>query len=155
MNRSSRLKAVCRLIKNNRIESQERLLRLLEKENFPVTQATLSRDLKLLKVSKASDSKGTYMYTLPSDAERKESEKVYIRDFLRGYISINWAGNLAVIKTYSGYANVVATAVDNMDLEEVLGTIAGDTAVFVGLSEGVTGADLVMRLRESIPDLEA
>ncbi|MDR1388415.1 MAG: ArgR family transcriptional regulator [Treponema sp.] len=155
MNRASRLKAVCRLIKNNRIESQDRLLKLLEGENFPVTQATLSRDLKLLKVSKSADGQNAYVYTLPSDNERRESEKIYIQDFLRGYISIDWAGNLAVIKTYSGYASVVATALDNLGLEEVMGTISGDNAVFVGLRQGVSGADLVMRLQKSIPDLEA
>jgi transcriptional regulator of arginine metabolism len=154
--RLARLKAIRKLIKNYRIESQETLLNFLQKDGYVVTQATLSRDLKLLKVGKVSDGHNGYYYTLPGDEERKESEKSYIQDFLRGYISIEYNGPLVVIKTFSGHSDSVALAVDNLALEEVLGTISGrDNTVFVALREGFTGEDLITQMKEKIPELEA
>jgi transcriptional regulator of arginine metabolism len=153
--RLARLKSVRQLIKTYRIESQEILLGLLQKEGFLVTQATLSRDLKLLKVGKISDGHSGYVYTLPGDDERQETERTYIHDFLRGYISIEWSGALVVIKTYSGHSDSVALAVDNLGLDDVLGTIAGrDNTVFVALREGISGEDFMNRMKESIPELE-
>ena len=73
--RQSRLKAIKNLIKNNTIESQDELLSLLEKEGYEVTQATLSRDLKLLKVGKVPDGRQGYMYALPGDDENGENEE--------------------------------------------------------------------------------
>jgi transcriptional regulator of arginine metabolism len=153
--RLARLKAVRKLIKTYHIESQETLLEHLLKEGFDVTQATLSRDLKLLKVGKISDGHSGYVYSLPTDDERQEAEHAYILDFLRGYVSIDWSGNMAVIKTYSGHTDSVALAVDNLGLDDVLGTIAGrDNTVFVLLREGVTGEGFMDRMKKSIPELE-
>jgi transcriptional regulator of arginine metabolism len=153
--RVARLKAVRKLIKACRIESQETLLGHLEKEGFTVTQATLSRDLKLLKVGKVSDGHNGYVYFLPGEEERRETEKTYTQDFLRGYISIDWSGNLVVIKTYSGHSDAVALAVDNLGMDDVMGTISGrDNTVFVALREGFSGEDFLARMKESIPDLE-
>jgi transcriptional regulator of arginine metabolism len=153
--RLARLKAVKKLIKTYRIESQETLLGFLEKEGFLVTQATLSRDLKLLKVGKISDGHSGYIYSLPGDDERQESERTYIHDFLRGYISIESSGTIIVIKTYSGHSDSVALAVDNLGFDDVLGTISGrDNTVFVCLREGFTGEDFMKKMKESIPELE-
>ena len=117
--RLSRLKTIRKLIQNNDIKSQEALLSYLIDEGFDVTQATLSRDLKLLKVGKISDGNRGYVYTLPSDEERMETEQVYVHDFLRGYISIDWNGNTVVIKTFPGHANTVCNALDNMNMDEI------------------------------------
>jgi transcriptional regulator of arginine metabolism len=153
--RVARLKLVRAVIKSRRIESQEALLECLHEEGFLVTQATLSRDLKFLKVGKVPDGGGGYVYSLPGDEERQENERIYIQDFLRGYISIEGSGNLVVIKTYSGHSDSVALAVDNLGLDDVLGTIAGrDNTVFVALREGITGEDFMNRMKESIPELE-
>jgi transcriptional regulator of arginine metabolism len=150
-----RLKSVRRLIKTYRIESQESLLGLLQKEGFLVTQATLSRDLKLLKVGKISDGHNGYIYTLPGEDEQQETERTYVNDFLRGYVSIEWSGNLVVIKTYSGHSDSVALAVDNLGLDDVLGTISGrDNTVFAALREGIRGEDFMNRMKEIIPELE-
>lgn len=151
--RQSRLKAIKNLIKNNRIESQDDLLNLLEKDGFEVTQATLSRDLKLLKVGKVPDGKSSYMYALP-DAEEVEREGIYVQDFLRGYVSIDWSGNIVVIKTFSGHANSVCNALDNLNLDEVLGTVAGDNCLFACLKEGVSGEDFMNALKKHIPNVE-
>ncbi|GHV66469.1 arginine repressor [Spirochaetia bacterium] len=153
--RLARLDAIRKIIRSARIESQDTLLGLLEKEGFPVTQATLSRDLKLLKVGKISEGQNGYVYSLPGDDEQKESEKTYIDDFLRGYVSIEWSLNMVVIKTYSGHSDTVALAVDNLGLDDVLGTIAGrDNVVFVCLRTGITGEDFMARMKQSIPELE-
>lgn len=150
-----RLKVIRKLIKTYRIESQEILLGHLQKEGFMVTQATLSRDLKLLKVGKISDGHNGYVYTLPGEDDRQEHERTYVNDFLRGYVSIDWSGNMIVIRTYSGHADSVALAVDNLALDDVLGTIAGrDNTVFVCLREGITGEDFMTQMREKIPELE-
>jgi transcriptional regulator of arginine metabolism len=153
--RLARLKAIRKLIKTYRIESQETLLGHLQKEGFVVTQATLSRDLKLLKVGKISDGHNGYVYSLPGDDDRQETERTFVQDFLRGYISIDWSLNMVVIKTYSGHSDSVALAVDNLALDEVLGTIAGrDNTVFVCLREGITGEDFMAQMKDKIPELE-
>ena len=152
--RHSRLKAIRKLIKNHRVESQETLLSYLQKEGYEVTQATLSRDLKMLKVGKVSDGNAGYFYTLPSDEENQESEQIYKRDFLRGYVSIDWSGNIIVIKTFPGHANTVSNALDNLNLEDLLGTVAGDNCLFACIKEGVSGEDFVKKLKTKIPELE-
>jgi transcriptional regulator of arginine metabolism len=152
--RLARLQTVQQLIKTYRIDSQERLLSYLERAGFPITQATLSRDLKFLKVGKVSDENG-YVYALSEGEEPHIIFGGYINDFLRGYVSIEWSGNMVVIKTYSGHSDSVALALDNMELTEVLGTIAGrDDAVFVCLQEGITGEDFMNRIKKIIPKLE-
>ncbi len=153
--RQSRLKAIKTLIKENIIESQDDLLNLLVKEGFDVTQATLSRDLKLLKVGKVPDGKSGYMYALPDDDENAENEAIYVQDFLRGYVSIDFSGNIVVIKTFPGHANTVCNALDNLNMDEVLGTVAGDNCMFACLREGVNGDDFMEKLKKHIPGIES
>ncbi len=152
--RQSRLKAIKTLIKDNIIESQDDLLALLLKEGYEVTQATLSRDLKLLKVGKVPDGKSGYMYALPGEDESGESEAIYAQDFLRGYVSIDFSGNIVVIKTFPGHANTVCNAIDNLNLNEVLGTVAGDNCMFACLREGVSGEQFMEHLKKHIPGIE-
>lgn len=152
--RQSRLKLIKNLIKTNRIESQDDLLALLLKDGHEVTQATLSRDLKLLKVGKVPDGKSGYMYALPGDDENSESQAIYVQDFLRGYVSIDYSGNIIVIKTFPGHANTVCNAIDNLNMDEVLGTVAGDNCMFACLREGVSGKDFLKTLKKFIPNLD-
>ena len=149
-----RLKTIRKLIKNNRIESQDELLNYLQNEGFEVTQATLSRDLKLMKVGKISDGHNGYVYTIPEDEIEKESEQIYIRDFLRGYVSIEASGNIIVIKTFGGHGDSVANALDAMNLNEIIGTIAGENCIFGCLREGVQVKNFLEKLKEKIPELE-
>ncbi|HHU35759.1 MAG TPA: ArgR family transcriptional regulator [Treponema sp.] len=153
--RLTRLKTIRKLIKTYRIESQEALLGYLSREGYAVTQATLSRDLKLLKVGKVSDGNNGYVYVLPSDEDRQESEQTIVQDFLRGYISLEYSGNMVVIKTYSGHSDVVATAIDSMGFDEVLGSVSGrDNCVFLCLREGISGADFLETIKLKIPELD-
>lgn len=152
--RKHRLKIIKKLIKENKIDSQEKLLELLDSENISVTQATLSRDLKLLKVSKVADSGNGYYYSLLEEELQKVSEERYIMDINRGYLSINFSGNLGVMRTFSGHANTVALAIDNLEMEEIIGTIAGDDTVLIILKEALAPADFLVILRERFPHLD-
>ncbi|NCD05180.1 MAG: arginine repressor [Spirochaetia bacterium] len=152
--RHTRLNLVKDLIKNNRIDNQDTLLDMLKKEGYSVTQATLSRDLKMLKVGKISDGWSGYYYALPENDLISESEKSYIQDVRRGILSIEFSGNFGVIKTRSGHANSVAIALDVLAIPEILGTLAGDDTIFVILREGMTKEDLQESFKNRIPDIQ-
>lgn len=152
--RHNRLAVVKEIIKNNRIDNQDTLLELLKEEGFNVTQATLSRDLKMLKVGKISDGWSGYYYALPENDLISESEKSYIQDVRRGILSIEFSGNFGVIKTRPGHANSVCFALDVLNLPEILGSLAGDDTIFVILREGMTKEDLLESFQTRIPDIE-
>lgn len=152
--RQSRHRAIQEIIASRRIASQEALLEVLSEMGFSVTQATLSRDLRHLRVRKVPEGPGGYRYSLPEGEERREADRNYLLDFRRGFLSLEFSANLGVIRTLTGHANSVALALDRLNLEEVLGTIAGDDTVLVVLREGTTPKNLTKKLREKIPDLE-
>ena len=152
--RSQRLKAVKKIIRENRVTSQEELLGILRHHGYRVTQATLSRDLKVLKVAKVSHGSDGYYYALPSEEERKESERNYIYDFVRGYVSIKFSQNIGVIRTLNGHADSVAIALDNLIGDAVLGTIAGDDTVIAVLEQDTQQEEFMRLLREKIPEIE-
>ncbi|MDD4082134.1 MAG: ArgR family transcriptional regulator [Sphaerochaetaceae bacterium] len=152
--RYNRLGVVKELIKSNRIDNQDSLLEMLKEQGFSVTQATLSRDLKMLKVGKISDGWSGYYYALPENDLVSESEKSYIQDVRRGIVSVEFSGNFGVIKTRSGHANSVAIALDVLSLPEILGTLAGDDTIFVILREGMSKEDLLESFKTRIPEIE-
>ena len=118
--RLERLKVVKSLIKTHRIDSQDSLLQLLAEAGYSVTQATLSRDLKYLKVGKVA-----------------------------------WNESIVVVRTFSGHSDSVALAIDNMGMEDVLGTISGrDNVVFVALRKGSRGDDFIAALKGKIPEFD-
>ncbi|MCF7943745.1 MAG: ArgR family transcriptional regulator [Spirochaetia bacterium] len=153
--RQNRLAKIKELIQIHHIDSQEMLLELLVNEGYHVTQATLSRDLKMLKVGKISDGWSGYYYALPDNDLISESEKSYIQDVRRGVLSIEFSGNIGVIKTRQGHADSVALALDVLSLPEILGTVAGDDTIFIILREGMTKEDLIQSFRKRIPEVEA
>lgn len=153
--RNDRLKLISRILRECRIESQDELLAVLAKHQVLITQATLSRDLKLLKVSKVGAGKAGYFYALPSDDELRRRLEIYTQDFLRGYVSIEWNELMVVIKTFSGHSSSVALAIDNLGFTGVLGTIAGqDNNVFVALRSGYSGPQFMQDLKLRIPDFD-
>lgn len=116
------------------------MLNELRKEGFTLTQATLSRDLKQLKVAKAASMNGKYVYVLPNETMYRRSHKpLSAGEMLSnpGFLSINFSGNLGVIKTRPGYASSIAYNIDNSNVPEILGTIAGDDTIIIVLREGV------------------
>ena len=133
--RTTRLNCIQECIRDNRVTSQEMLLDLILARGYSVTQATLSRDLKYLKVGKVSDGKNGYYYTLSKDGEYAITEHDYLQDVQRGFISYDFSGSICVVNTLPGHANSVALAIDKINLPEILGTIAGDDTIFIVLKE--------------------
>ena len=152
--RNDRLSCIKNIIKTNRIDSQDNLLEILKEEGYNVTQATLSRDLKMLKVGKISDGWSGYYYSILDSDAILESEKSYIQDVRRGILTIEFSGNMGVIKTRPGHANSVAFALDVLALPEVLGSVAGDDTIFVILREDMTKEDLLESFKTRIPEIE-
>lgn len=152
--RTSRIRAITDLIRNERIESQENLLIKLEERGFAVTQATLSRDLKSLRVGKVSDGSKGYYYSLPEENTVSHSVGGFVHDVERGFINIKFSGNLAVIQTRQGHAESVGFALDKLALPEILGTVAGEDTVFAVIKEDVKREALLESFRELFPNLD-
>ncbi len=124
----SRHAKIIELISQNNIETQEELADRLNNAGFKVTQATVSRDIRDLKLTKVSVDGGKQKYVVLKPEEDQMSEK-YIRVLKDGYVSMDMAQNILVIKTVSGMAMAVAAAVDAMKWKEVVGCIAGDDTI--------------------------
>jgi len=154
--KNSRLEALRLIISSQQLGSQDELLAALQKEGFRLTQATLSRDLKQLKVAKAASMSGNYVYVLPNETMYKRvSTPNSIREMLKvpGFVSINFSGNMGVIKTRPGYASSIAWNIDNSDIPEIIGTIAGDDTIFIVIKEGVRHQDVSEALSEVVPSM--
>lgn len=155
--KSNRLEALRLIISSQQLGSQDELLNALQKEGFKLTQATLSRDLKQLKVAKAASMSGNYVYVLPNETMYKRvSSPNSIREMMKvpGFISINFSGNIGIIKTRPGYASSIAWNIDNSDAPEILGTIAGDDTIFIVIKEGIRHQDVVEALSDVVPNLK-
>jgi transcriptional regulator of arginine metabolism len=155
--KSNRLEALRLIISSQQLGSQDELLNALQKEGFKLTQATLSRDLKQLKVAKAASMSGNYVYVLPNETMYKRvSSPNSIREMMKvpGFISINFSGNIGIIKTRPGYASSIAWNIDNSDVPEILGTIAGDDTIFIVIKEGIRHQDVVEALSDVVPNLK-
>ena len=110
-------------------------------KGFELTQATLSRDLKQLKVAKVPLPEGDYVYTIPG--VKNMTDEASNRFMAQGWISIDFSGNLAVIKTKPGFANGIASIIDQRGAYEIFGTIAGDDTILVILREGYSKPDVL------------
>ena len=139
-----RQKIIRNLVIDNRIASQEDLAAILEEKGILVAQATLSRDIKELKLSKLHDEAG-YYYSLshPGQSRQNSVSGTYSSESID---SIEISGNIAVIKTRPGHANMVASIIDSNSLKEIAGTIAGDDTIFLVVREGFTGENLIHAL---------
>ena len=128
--RLSRQNKILEIIKTNEVETQDQLLALLRDAGYSVTQATVSRDIKELRLVKALADGGKYKYATVERAEKGMSDR-FIRILSESVMSIESAGNLMVIKTISASASAASEAIDSMKWPEVLGTIAGDNTILV------------------------
>ena len=154
--KNSRLEALRMIISSQEMGSQEELLQALKQEGYVVTQATLSRDLKQLKVAKAATMRGNYVYVLPNDTMYKRvSTPLKVKEMMQvpGFLSINFSGNMGIIKTRPGYASSIAYNIDNNHIEEIIGTIAGDDTIFIVIKQGVTKEEVISALSEVVPNM--
>ena len=154
--KNSRMEALKMLISSMELGSQEEVLQALEKEGFKLTQATLSRDLKQLKVAKAASMNGKYVYVLPNDTMYKRVTRPRTAlEMLQtsGFISISFSGNMGVIKTRPGYASSIAYNIDNSESPNIIGTIAGDDTIFIVIKEDASQEDVIDDLAPIIGEI--
>lgn len=141
--KNDRIENLIEIIKNNNVGSQDELLKLLAARGIFVTQATLSRDLKMLKTTKVPLEHGEYAYMLPdATTARIKSKTSHVVDYARhlgkGFLSLEFSGNIGVMLTRNGYASGIAYDIDMLNSREIMGTIAGANTVFIVLREGVS-----------------
>jgi transcriptional regulator of arginine metabolism len=144
------------IISSKEIGSQEELLRELAKEGYELTQATLSRDLKQMKVAKAATTNGNYVYVLPNDTMYKRTIDIPSAGEMlmqNGFKSIDFSGNMAVIKTRPGYASSLAYDIDNREYKDIIGTIAGDDTILLVFRDGYSRNEIKQSLSHIIPNI--
>lgn len=130
--KKGRQAAVIKIIERQNVETQQELAQLLNNEGFEVTQATVSRDIKALKLSKVPAGNGHQKYVRLHHDEKHLSEK-YVNVLKEGFVSMDMAQNILVVKTVSGMAMAVAAAIDTMKYPEIVGSIAGDDTIMMAI----------------------
>ena len=144
--KSSRHMAILKIIKENDVETQYDLARLLQENGYNVTQATVSRDIKLLNLIKVSEN-GRQKYVVYANEENGNNGK-YNTILKEGFVSMDMAQNILVIKTVSGMAMAVAAALDNMQCDEIVGSIAGDDTIMCAGRTSAEAQSLLARLKK-------
>lgn len=130
--KTNRQSKIIEIIQKNEVETQDELSALLEKDGFRVTQATVSRDIRELKLTKIPTAGGRQKYAVITDAPENLSKK-YERVLIEGFLSMDMAQNILVIKTVSGMASAVCAAIDAMKMREIVGSIAGDDTIMCAI----------------------
>ncbi len=132
MVKQKRQEKIIELVEKQEIGTQEELAEALNRAGFPVTQATVSRDIRELKLTKISTGTGTQKYVVLRNHESHLSDK-YIRVLREGFLSMDNAQNILVVKTVAGMAMAVAAALDAMNFSEIVGSIAGDDTIMIAV----------------------
>ena len=143
--KNKRQEKIISLITRYEIETQEELIGMLYKEGFQVTQATVSRDIRELKLTKVLTGRGSYRYTVSSSNENGPSIK-FNRALINSIISVDYAINNIVIKTYPGLATAVATGLDSIDSNDILGCVAGDDTIIMVVKSVNSAKDISTRI---------
>lgn len=145
--KSKRHVKILELIRKYEIETQEELCEKLNWEGYPVTQATVSRDIRELKLTKISTDQGKQKYTSLTEKSGDMEDK-FIRIFKDGFVSMDMAQNILVIKTVSGMAMALAAALDAMNFHEIVGSIAGDDTIMCAVRTTQDTERLMKQLRK-------
>ncbi len=155
-NRTERIGLIKKIISEEVISNQDELSLRLKELGSEVTQATLSRDLKFMQVTKVNEGGKGYVYRLSpngyvsSSAESERSGGNYLANAVLG---IEFSANLGVLKTMPGYANSIAILIDKYNAKELLGTVAGDDTVLIIVREGINRTDVIGVLNKILPGL--
>ena len=153
-NKVKRITAIKEIISTTEIGSQEELLHSLAERCFELTQGTLSRDMKQLKVVKTTNSSGMYVYKLPQQQETV-AEVVVERTTLDSVlVSLDFSSNIVVIHTRPGYASSMAYEIDVQASDVILGTVAGDDTIIAVKREELSQKDVIDALSRFIPSLK-
>ena len=148
--KTSRQSKILDIIRTKDIETQNQLIEALEAAGFKSTQATVSRDIRELRLVKEMTIDGGYRYTLPS-AESISGNNDKLRTIFReSIVSIDYAGNLVILKTLAGMASAACSAIDSMEISSIIGTIAGDDTIFLAVREVSTAEMLTKKMKEML-----
>lgn len=153
-NKYSRLSAIRVIISGQRMSSQDELLKQLLALGYECTQATLSRDLKELGITKEVVAGGECIYLLPDSPLHSNAEIPYGVQMSGGVVSIAFSANMAVMKTRMGYARGIAGDIDRCGFKSVLGTVAGDDTILLVIKEGYIKNDVLAELERIIPEIK-
>jgi transcriptional regulator of arginine metabolism len=138
---------ILEIITQKDIETQEELVDELRKMGMDVTQATVSRDVKELKLIKVLSSSGKYKYAAITHGENMLSEKL-VGIFTQTVIHVDYVNNTIVLKTLSGSASAAAEALDSLNWEGIVGTIAGDNTIFILARSVEKAQDIVLKIKK-------
>lgn len=145
--KTKRQAQILELINENHIETQEELLFKLKERGFKVTQATVSRDIKELRLLKSLSPDGKYHYTTVAK-NASDGRSGFRSFFTNSVVSVKSAQNIIVIKTMAGMAQGVCASLDSMEYDEILGTIAGDDTIFAVSTDSQTALDFAKDLKK-------
>jgi len=148
MKKYTRQRKILEIIENYDIETQEELAEFLKKAGIDITQATISRDIKELRLVKVLSKNGRYKYAVVEDNFEGTTDRL-ITIFRNSVVSFDIAGHLVVIKTIPGAAQVCASAIDSLRLEGIVGTIAGDDTIFIAASDEES-IELIIKTFQSV-----
>ena len=147
--KSARQTMILELIDQYDIDTQDELASMLKARGLKVTQATVSRDIKELRLIKVLSDDGAYKYATVDKAEADLKDR-FINIFAHSVLSMSATGNLVVVKTIPGTASAAAEAIDSMRMEEVVGTIAGDNSIFIAVKDSVDTGELIRRFQSML-----
>lgn len=147
--KKNRQEKILKIIENQAVETQEELAGCLKEAGFQVTQATVSRDIRELKLSKILDETGRQKYVALGRDEGQMGDR-YTRVLREGFVSMDMAQNLVVIRTGSGMAMAVAAALDAMQFPEVLGCIAGDDTIMAACRTVEEAGEFISKIQEML-----
>ena len=147
--KSERHAKIVELIKKYDIDTQEELADRLNREGYNVTQATVSRDIRELKLTKVSDGSGKQKYLVPGGKDGIGNDR-FIRILREAYISVDMAQNILVVKTVAGMAMAVAAAIDAMEWNEIVGCIAGDDTIMCAVRTVDDTKNLMEKIRKLV-----
>ena len=144
--KTSRHEKIIEIIGKYEVETQDDLIEYLERDGFKVTQATISRDIRELKLSKISTARGTYRY-VQSRNHPAETNVRFNNALVESILKVDYAGNMIVLKTLPGLASAVATGIDSIHLPEILGCIAGDDTIMIVTRDNDCAVDIADKLK--------
>lgn len=130
--KKNRQMKVLEIISKNEVETQDELIELLKAEDYYVTQATISRDIRELELIKISTARGTYKYTVPSHAEKEKNKPHHLGNAIASSVlNVDYAQNIIVVKTVPGMCGAVAIEIDRYTIPDLLGCVAGDDTIIM------------------------
>ena len=145
--KNARQQKILELVEKYDIDTQETLINRLSEAGYNVTQTTVSRDIRHLNLVKGVTSKGTYKYVVPS-VDRSNNVLVPNSAITDSVVKIEAAGNIVVVKTFSGMANAIAVCIDSIRHDDIVGSVAGDDTILLVIKDNEAAEMLTYDLRK-------